>query len=577
MFQTANLPNLARCASGVDLEDVAQPVPQMDDLAEKTQRRAILRRLLSRQMEGLKLYRPLPHLAGFHEANCGWRVIDGSNRSSKTLSGCVELIRAWLGVDPFDKYVKRNLNSLVVSLDLDHIGLLWRKCEQPGAFKIIADEQTGLPRSVRPDPKNPRQLDPYDEAYREKWRDAPPLIPPRMIHGEPAWEDRRKRVPRYVRFASGALCLFRSSDGRPPQGDHYHVVLFDEHIANPDFIAEAKRGLVGLDEPPLHRPKGIWTATAQSMNPELLELRERADAGSPDVRAWPALIVDNPYVPQEEKQIFHDSLSEDERRVRYYGEYASAARRCYPTYDPQGIHGFEPREIPPDWCRYLWIDPGQIHRATLFAAVDPEEKHVWVYDGFDLENVDLRRWAGEVRERLRGMPLEAAVIDQRAGRQKAFGAQLTVAEQYWAALLEAGIEPRQLGPLGGFFPGSDDIAARQAALRNWMALRATGPFMRTPVLKVARGQIAGLDRQVRHAQMEIRNPDKRAKLRDQCEDLVECLEYGAASGPRYFAPDLRSQQAREDAVYENFQQDRRRRQQAGRGGAGRYGYALEIG
>ena len=77
--------------------------------------------------------------------------------------------------------------------------------------------------------------------------------------------------------------------------------------------------------------------------------------------------------------------------------------------------------------------------------------------------------------------------------------------------------------------------------------------------------------------MEIRNPDKRAKLPNQCEDLVECLEYGAASGPRYFAPDLRSERSPEDAVYQNFQEGRRRRRQAARGGSGRYGYALQIG
>lgn len=565
----ADLPNFRQGVSNIDLGRQTEPVPHVDKLARQAQRRDVLRRLLRRKMEALRLYQPLAHLAPFHEANCAWRVVDGSNRSSKTLTGCVEMVRAWLGCDPFDKYPRRNLNTLVVSLDLDHIGLLWRKCSQPGAFKIIRDEHTQLWRSVRPDPQNPTVLDPYDEAHREKWRDAPPLIPANRIRSI-AWENRGKEQPRYATFDTAARCLFRSSDGRPPQGDHYGVVLFDEHIANPEFIDEAKRGLVGLDEIPQHRPKGIWTATAQSVNPELLELRERADAGSSDVQAFLALIEQNPYISPEERQIFHDGLSEDERRVRYYGEYATAGRRCYPTYQPQGIHGYEPKEIPPSWCVYIWIDPGTQHCATLFAAIDPEEKHVWVYDGFDLQNVDQPTWARHVAERLGGRPLEAAVFDWHGGRQHSFGAPLTVARQYWDALIQF-LEPRRLGPLEGFFPGSDDVAARQAALRNWMAIRGPGPFAGSPTLKVARGQIAGLDRQINHAQMELKNPDKRAKLPKHCEDLVECLEYGAASGLGYHEPDYAPHKD-EDPVYENFQRQRQRRPTAQR-----YGYAMELG
>lgn len=536
-----------------DFGPPAEPIPQMAEAGEEFRRRDTLRRLLKRHMEGLRLYRPLPHLEPFHAANCKWRIIDGSNRSSKSQSGACEVSRAWCGCDPYDKYIRRNGNSLVVGLRLQHIEMLWRKCAQPGSFKIIRDEHSGLYRSVRPDPNDSLHLDPYDQANKEKWKDAPPLIPPRMI-AKIAWEDRGKGIPAFVQFKTGWRALFCSSDSKPPQGDHYHLVLFDEELVNQGFINEAIRGLVALDEIPKHCPKGIWTATAQTANPELLEFREQSDGGSESIRAFQALIADNPYVSDEEKQAFHDVLSEDDRDVRYYGKYALAGRRCYPTYDPQGIHGYEPKEIPPHWCRYIGVDPGTQHCGTIFVAVDPKEEHVWLYDGFDLRQADATAWARRIKAR--GEQYEAIVLDERMGKQRFVGHHQgqTVASQYRIALDAVGVKPRQAGPLEGFFPGTHDVPGRQEALRNWMVMRHDSPHAGSPRLKVARGILPVLDQQIRHAHMDMRNAEKRAKMD---HDLLEALEYLAGFDPCYYEPRREVEEER-DIVWERFQAQERR-------------------
>ncbi len=556
----------AKAVSGVELGKRARPRPDMSAKAAALQRRAMLRKGLARYCEGLRMYRPLPHLAEVHSCTAKWKIIDGSNRSSKTTTGAAEACRAWLGCDPFDKYPRRGGNSLVVGLQLDHIAMIWRKCAEEGAFKIISDEQTGLPRAVRPDPNDPAHLDPYDLAYREKWRDAAPLIPPRMR--TVAWEDRSKGVPRFVRFSTGWTALFRSSDSKAPQGDHYNFGWLDEEIVNQTFIAELMRGMVGLDELPRYLPKSIWTATAQTTNPELLEFREQADAGSEHVKAFQALIKDCPYVPDEEKQAFHDSLSEDDRKVRYYGEYAIMGRRCYPTYDPQDVHGYEPFEIPPNWCRYIGLDPGTMHCGTIFLAVDPEEKHVWLYGGFDLRNSDHATWAERIRQR--GEQYEAIVCDYRMGKSRQGGQELTVARQYAEALHQAGVKFSQQGPMSGFFEGTPDIPAREEALRGWMALRRDGPFGGTPKLKVARGMVPELDKQIRHAHMDRRAEEKRARLE---HDLLEALEYLAGLGPRYHEPP-RTQPTEDEEVFRQFQEHQRRQRRRRSTTAGDLGYAL---
>lgn len=580
VVKKVDLERLVGCFRGLKLPGPAKPLPERSDSTDLDYRRKILQKLLELKTESIKLFRPLPHLAAFHTSRARRRVVSGSHRSSKTFGCAYEASVAFCGCDPFNKYPPTNGNALIVCLDLDQVAMIWRKLSQPGAFKIINDERTGLPRSVRPDAQNPLQLDPYDEAHRERWRDAPPLIPPRMLAGPPAWEDRRKEVPRYVKFVTGWRALFRSGDGKPPQGDHYNFGWLDEQIGNDLFIVELVRGLVALDEPPQWKPKMIWSATAQVTNPALTDMLRQAENGSPDVAAFHALIDDNPYVDAEEKKVYFDSLPEEERACRYYGIPAITGRYCYPTFDAQGIHGYDPFPIPADWCVYLWLDPGTQHCATLFLAVDPEEKHVWAYDGFDARVEDASDWARRVDEILGGRPLEAAGIDSRAGKENPFSAGMNVAERYWRALIAIGIKPRQVGPLAGFLPGCPEVAAREEALRSWLSLRTHGPFAGLPVLQVARGRLPKLEKQVAEACVGISQQsgrETRQTNRKRPQDLLDDLEYAAHYGATYFQPQF-SDIPVDHTVWENFQKYRRRqRRQQLTDARQRFGHALEVG
>ena len=519
---------------GEALAKNAQKKAWSDKATRASAARHLIRKLLALRAEGLALYRPLPEGEAFHACGAKWRLAEGSNRSTKTTSGAGELARAACGCDPYDKYPKHNGVALVVGLKQDNIAMIWRKVGHQGAFKIIKDEHTKLWRAVRPDPNDPLHLDPYDMAYREKWRDAPPLIPPRMIAAI-AYDDKAKGVPRTVTLTTGWRLEFRPSGSRPDQGDHYNLVWNDEEMENVQWYYEEARGLTGLDESPKHTPKGIWTATSQVANHEFAELRDRAEKGSEQVKRFIFLIDNNPYVPDQEKLAFLESLPEDERQTRYYGKPALFGRRVYPMYSPMGVHGCDPFEIPSTWARYFIVDPSFQHCATLFIAIDPDEQHAFVYDGFDLRNSDAATWAAEVVRRQGAICFEAAVMDQRMGRQHPAGAGLNVAEQFFAAFVSAGGKVRTLGPLAGFFPGSDDVPAREEALRSWMAIRGEGPFSGTPKIQVMRGRApVELDKQIRMAHYDIKKPDKRAEMID---DLLDCLEYAAAFNPSYHEPE----------------------------------------
>jgi hypothetical protein len=315
----------------------------------KAKLRRIRRRIRELRMESLQTYVPLPAAEAFHASIKPIDIIDGSNQAGKSLALLMELILAISGCHPVEgKYPKKNGRAIVVGYDERHIAdPLWYKLTREGEYKLIPDENTGRIRAVRPDPNNPRSLDPYDLAYREKWVDAPPLLPPRLIKGQPAWGKKAQGVVRSIETTTGWVIGFLSSKASPPQGIQLHLAALDE---------ELDRSHVWVNElaPRMAKEHGkmIWGATPLTGGIPLWQLREKAANGHPHVNRTTLLIDDNPYITAEAKQIFFETLTdEEERAVRYYGQYRIVGRRVYGTYDPMGIHGCEPFELPPEWLR----------------------------------------------------------------------------------------------------------------------------------------------------------------------------------------------------------------------------------
>lgn len=526
-----------------DMEQAAK-VPLASDSARNYHRRRIARAIAARMTEGLRMIRLTPIQQKFASCLAKQRVAAGSNRSAKTTVCAIELARCFTNSDPHDKYPDSG-QALVVGLDWQpHVAEMWRKMTQEGEFKIIPDEHTGMYRAVRPDPDNPTRLDPYDDAYREKWKDGAPLIPPRMI-AKKNMESVSPPTPRWAQIIGprGVWEVdFRSSKGAPVHGKHYNVAHFDEQLVNEQFYYEAMRGLVAINEPPQHTPRFMWSATSQVTNPQYYELQERALMGDPNVAAFEFLIKDMPFISDEEKRLFHDSLPEDERASRYHGIAAVVTQRIYGSFDPQGPHGCEPFDIPSEWARFGAVDPGRSYCATVFAAVPPDESHVYIYDAFVIKSTGAIGWAAEVAKRQHGVRFEAFVIDRRAGLQHGMGSEDDegVAHKYWDALKEAGVQPRQMSLIGktaGFFPGTDDVRAREESLRSMMQIRGAGPFAGTARLQLFRGRMPELEKQIRYAVMKHGDVTTRQKIKSKPEDLVSALEYLAHFDPGYYVPE----------------------------------------
>jgi hypothetical protein len=334
--------------------------------------------------------------------------------------------------------------------------------------------------------------------------------------------------------------------GTPEQGQHYNLVGFDEEMPNPLFYTEAHRGLTRISETVEQRPKGIWAATAQIANPELAELRLKAEADSTSdfVRRFVMNIGDNPYFSAEARREFFNGLSEEDKQTRYYGVPALQVRRVYNGYNPDGNahdgtgHGCEPFEINPiEFTRTIYIDPGIKRCGVLFVATDRDNQFLTVYDGAAITDCSPRVFAEMVKSRQNGAMFERAVMDQQMGVARLSSREATtVAREYWLALEEAGVQIRQRGSMQGFFPACNNIETRTQALLAKMEVRGYGPHAGSSKLRVMRGVLPALDREIRFATTDPRHPEKRFKHAKLVCDLLDPLEYAAADDPVYLAP-----------------------------------------
>lgn len=524
------------------VQEMRAPPPRRTVEAIRAEKVRWVKRLLAREMEGIALYEPLPLGERFHACNAQWRLLDGSNRAGKTLTASAEDAYAMTGTHPHKAYPEKNGYALFVGLERKHLALMYRTLFLPGAFSIIPDEHTGIYRTVRWDRNNPLRLQEYDEAYREKWKEAPPLIPPRMVAHI---QFDIPEVPRTIRITNEWHSLWQSAAGKADQGAHYNHAHFDEENSDPEFYKEAHRGLTRREETVAQRPKGIWSATSQVANVELADLRDKADADpeSDSARRFVFLIDDCPYFPADAKKEFYDGLSDDDRLTRYHGIPSGQRRRIY-DYKPMGDseygtgHGCDAFEIDPSVdCRYVIIDPGVNHCALLFISIDPLEKYMTVYDGIELGDANARLAAAAIKERQGDWMFEAVMIDeQMASQRQNVRETTTVGIEYRKAMEEMGVQVRRRGSLEGFLPGLRDIYARQLALVSTMEIRGSGPFEGTCKLRVMRGIRPELDKQIRRAQTDPKNPLKRYKNPKIPCDFLDDLEYAAAGKLTYHYP-----------------------------------------
>ncbi len=507
--------------------------------------RRILQEITRRQIEALKLYRPMPHQAPFHTSRVKEKIILGSNRSGKTLSAAVEVSQAVTGQDPYGKYPRENGIWYCVGKDGRETGqVMWRKLGRAGAFKIIRDKETGAWRSF-----NPMSQEDLDRQHLAK--PAPPLIPPRLIK-EISWENKKENLPKIVRLFNGWELHFFSSLGKPPHGADIDGAWFDEEIIDPDWYPEIAARLID------RHGTFLWSATPQAGTERLYELHERAEAQAelpPNERTieeYRILLADNIHLSQRQKREFEEKLDDDERLVRIHGEFALKGTIVFPEYLPS-VHDASYRLIPRHWTRYLSVDPGHQVCAVLFLAVPPpqEGREVWVYDELYIRNCNAVVFGLRMRDKCQGQSFRTFIIDNQEGRKRDTGGGREIKEQYSEQLRAHRIKSEMTD--SGFFSGDTNVKAGIESIRRWLRQDDFG-FAK---LRIMADRCPNLKKEMKGYRYK-REKDREGKYvitdeptRKNCH-LIDNLRYLAQYDPQWFPPG--ASPTAESAAYRAFAQ-----------------------
>lgn len=517
---------------------------------------AAMMELRQRRCVSLSAIRPYAHQEPiFTEPYTKYLAILGGNRSGKSLMSAALVsaiatdtpitLRDGRQVDcrrPWQK--NRCLNIWIIGIRGDHIGqTIYRLLFRADAFKVTYDEHDGRLRTWD------RKLDGEAGIVAKA---SPPFIPSRYCKNW-VWENKGAREFKSVQIVDPttqmplANIFAYSSMGEVKTGDPVDVLWIDEQVDNPAYVPDWKARL--LDNNGIM----IWSSWPDMSNEALQEMERLANdpkhAAMPLAKVVRLPMDKNESLSSEAIDGFLGAVSEEERQARNLGLFLTDQIRLYPNFDA-GLHTAlvgdginEDRlsrvirenggEIPYTWTRDLILDPGTQHPAVLLCAVPPPDEfgeYYVVYDEIYPGRADAMQLAKIVRGRTMGQNLHRMICDFRAGRQQTMGMMNghRVVDAYADAFAAESIRCSSSG--ARFIFADDNVPARVMKLQGWMH---TGPLGQ-PRLRVHVRRCPSLCEQLKKVKKKCVNKEIVDRPADgQQIDLVTCLEYWAASHPKY--------------------------------------------
>ena len=448
--------------------------------------------------------------------------------------------------------------AIVVARDMDKIGeVIYRTMGRPGAFKMLEDPLTGETRLQRPG----------DREAGIKMRPAPPLLPPRLVK-DIAWESKKANQPRKIILTNGWECNLYSGNADPYsiQGVNIDICLFDEEIANENWFTEAVARLLDRGG------RLIWGATPQTGTQKLFDLHLKAleseDLGEekPLVTEFVLTTLENPYLSEEDKKLFIESLDdEDQVKIRVEGEHAVAGFKIFgPYFFPRGVHGIEPFAIPDSWTKFCAVDPGSQVAAVIFGACPPKQPprddsldeslygdFLYLYDEIYIRRCDATKLAREMKGHIGSQVLHTMLLDHHGGNLTEIGSGMTPEQQYKEAFQKARVPVPLVGRY--FTYGSDDLAGGILRIKEFLRLREDG----TPKIRILSGSCPQLVAALSRYQWKVINGIMTDKpLAKNC-DMVDSLRYLCMhNGTRYHP--IEHKERKRTSSWDDFKAWRRR-------------------
>lgn len=152
--------------------------------------------------------------------------------------------------------------------------------------------------------------------------------------------------------------------------------------------------------------------------PWVFDLYEDMKHGQKDVQFVQLSVLENPYVPDEEKvKLLEKWAGHPEERARLYGEFVKRSGLVYPEWD-RNKHVVDAFRVPQEWPRLVSIDPAATGTtAVLWAAVAPNND-IFLYREYYERDLVVSEHAKNILARNGGDKIDIWYIDPTWARQR---------------------------------------------------------------------------------------------------------------------------------------------------------------
>lgn len=153
--------------------------------------------------------------------------------------------------------------------------------------------------------------------------------------------------------------------------------------------------------------------------PWVYDLYEEMVKGRSDVKFAKLSVLDNPYVPEDEKTKLKEKWSgHPEEAARLFGDFVQRSGLVYNLWS-SAKHLVAPRPVPKDWTRVVSIDPANTGiTAAVWGAIEPGTNNLHLFREYYQSNLTISEHAKNILLRNRGEAIDFWLIDPKWGAQR---------------------------------------------------------------------------------------------------------------------------------------------------------------
>lgn len=267
-----------------------------------------------------------------------------------------------------------------------------------------------------------------DVIWREKLlqgRNHPGLVPMELLEKPPNNTDFQ------IFFKNGSVITGKSADsGREKfQSASVDLIWIDEEPEKAIYdecyqrTADCAGKILVTLTPLVDIASGV-------REPWVYDLHDDMVKGVRDVKFAQLSVMDNPYVPDEEKtKLKQKWAGHPEEAARLFGDFVQRSGLVYNLWS-KAKHTVRPFRVPRDWTRIVSIDPANTGvTAAVWGAVEPNTNNLFLYREYYQSNLTISEHAKNIQLRNQGDLIDFWLIDpkwgaQREGQQHKSGQQL---------------------------------------------------------------------------------------------------------------------------------------------------------